>query len=64
MSGGFFLKYSPLAKMSSFFGRFVGEHESKVKTDTLQRLHTCVNLAELLEAKHQGIDPTLRDDQV
>jgi len=35
-----------------------------VKTDTLQRLHTCVNLSELLEAKHDGIDPTLRDDRV
>jgi hypothetical protein len=44
--------------------RFVENHKDKVKTDTLQRLHTAVNLAELLEAKHEGIDPTLRDDQV
>ena len=44
--------------------RFVDEHKAKVKTDTLQRLHTVVNLAELLESKHEGIDPTLRDDQV
>ena len=44
--------------------RFVEEHKEKVKTDTLQRLHTVVNLSELLATKQEGIDPTLRDDQV
>jgi E3 ubiquitin-protein ligase SHPRH len=37
------------------------EMKGRVKTDTLQRLHAVTNLAELLEAKHEGIDPTLRD---
>ena len=40
------------------------EHKTKVKTDTLQQLHTSVNLSELLDAGHEGIDPTLRDDSV
>ena len=31
------------------------EHKEKVKTDTLQRLHTLTNLAELLEAGHEGM---------
>ena len=41
--------------------RFVEEHKEKIKTDTLQKLHTVTNLAEILEANHEGIDPTLRD---
>ena len=40
--------------------RIVEEYKGKVKTDTLQKLHTVTNLAELLEAGHEGIDPTLR----
>ena len=48
----------------NLYFRFVEEHKEKVKTDTLQRLHTVVNLSELLAIKHEGIDPTLRDDQV
>lgn len=41
--------------------RLVEEHKSRVKTDTLQRLHTITNLAELLEAGHADVAPTLRD---
>jgi len=44
--------------------RSAGEHEGKLKTDTLQRLHTVTNLAELLEANHQGVAPTLRDSSL
>ncbi len=33
----------------------------KIKTDTLQKLHTTTNLAEVLEAGHADIVPTLRD---
>ena len=36
------------------------EHKERLKTDTLQRLHTTTNLAELIEAAHTGIAPTLR----
>ena len=42
--------------------RNVEEHKDKIKTDTLQKLHSVTNLAELLEASHEGIAPTLRDD--
>ena len=44
--------------------RIVSEYKGKVKTDTLQQLHTVTNLAELLEAGHEGIDPTLRDEKL
>ncbi|XP_015713618.1 E3 ubiquitin-protein ligase SHPRH isoform X5 [Coturnix japonica] len=39
------------------------EHKEKLKTDSLQRLHSTHNLMELL-AKHTGIPPTLRDSQL
>ncbi len=44
--------------------RLVDEYKDKIKTDTLQKLHTVTNLAELLEAGHPEIDPTLRDDKL
>lgn len=44
--------------------RSAEEHEQRIKTDTLQKLHTITNLAEILEAGHQGVSPTLRDDQL
>ena len=40
------------------------EHKERLKTDTLQRLHTTTNLAELIEAAHTGIAPTLRDAEL
>ncbi|XP_024913971.1 E3 ubiquitin-protein ligase SHPRH isoform X2 [Cynoglossus semilaevis] len=40
------------------------EHKDRLKTDSLQRLHATRNLMELLEAKHPGIPPTLRDDRL
>ncbi|TRY78378.1 hypothetical protein TCAL_01692 [Tigriopus californicus] len=40
------------------------EYKDKIKTDTLQKLHTISNLRELLDAHHDGVDPTLRDDQL
>lgn len=40
------------------------EHKGKLKTDSLQRLHATHNLMELLNAKHPGIPPTLRDDKL
>ncbi|KAG7174962.1 E3 ubiquitin-protein ligase SHPRH-like [Homarus americanus] len=43
--------------------RSIEEH-TNIKTDCLQRLHTIHNLAEILEAGHQGIQPTLRDDSL
>ena len=44
--------------------RSAGEQEGRIKTDTLQKLHTITNLAELLEAKHPGVSPSLRDDDL
>ena len=46
--------------------RFVEEHKGKIKTDSLQKLHTITNLAEILEAQQQQqtIQPTLRDGQL
>ena len=44
--------------------RSAGEQEGRIKTDTLQKLHTITNLAEILEAKHPGVSPTLRDDDL
>ncbi|CAK6966018.1 E3 ubiquitin-protein ligase SHPRH [Scomber scombrus] len=40
------------------------EHKGRLKTDSLQRLHATHNLMELLQAKHPGIPPTLRDDRL
>ncbi|XP_061480035.1 E3 ubiquitin-protein ligase SHPRH [Rhineura floridana] len=40
------------------------EHKEKLKTDSLQRLHSTHNLMELLAAKHPGIAPTLRDGKL
>ncbi|XP_078069477.1 E3 ubiquitin-protein ligase SHPRH isoform X2 [Mustelus asterias] len=40
------------------------EHKGKLQTDSLQRLHATHNLIELLEAKHTGILPTLRDHRL
>ncbi|XP_016854276.2 E3 ubiquitin-protein ligase SHPRH isoform X2 [Anolis carolinensis] len=40
------------------------EHKEKLKTDSLQRLHSTHNLMELLAAKHPGIAPTLRDSRL
>ncbi|XP_054830770.1 E3 ubiquitin-protein ligase SHPRH isoform X2 [Eublepharis macularius] len=40
------------------------EHKEKLKTDSLQRLHSTHNLMELLAAKHPGIPPTLRDGRL
>lgn len=38
------------------------EEHNNIKTDSLQRLHTLHNLAELIESNHQGVAPTLRDN--
>ncbi|KAK7076402.1 hypothetical protein SK128_024788, partial [Halocaridina rubra] len=38
------------------------QNHSNIKTDSLQKLHTIHNLAEILESNHRGIEPTLRDD--
>ncbi|KAM9707340.1 E3 ubiquitin-protein ligase SHPRH [Menidia menidia] len=40
------------------------EHKDRLKTDSLQRLHATHNLMELLNAKHPGIPPTLRDHRL
>ncbi|XP_026522056.1 E3 ubiquitin-protein ligase SHPRH [Notechis scutatus] len=40
------------------------EHKEKLKTDSLQRLHSTHNLMELLTANHPGIPPTLRDGRL
>ncbi|XP_067840174.1 E3 ubiquitin-protein ligase SHPRH [Heptranchias perlo] len=40
------------------------EHKDKLQTDSLQRLHATHNLMEMLEAKHPGIPPTLRDHKL
>ncbi|KAM3853505.1 E3 ubiquitin-protein ligase SHPRH isoform 1-T1 [Vipera latastei] len=40
------------------------EHKEKLKTDSLQRLHSTHNLMELLMANHPGISPTLRDGKL
>lgn len=41
------------------------ELEGTVKTDTMQRIHTLHNLAELLQMAPKGlVPPTLRDDQL
>ena len=45
--------------------RLVEEYKSRIKTDSLQRLHTMTNLAEMLELKKDdSIAPTLRDSEL
>ena len=44
--------------------RSAEEHKARIKTDTLQRLHTVTNLASLLEAGHPGVSPTMRDSEL
>lgn len=44
--------------------RIANEQAAKIKTDRLQRLHALHNLAELLEAGHENIPPTLRDSDL
>ena len=57
-------KYVEAAEKYREVLRIVSEYKGKVKTDTLQQLHTVTNLAELLEAGHEGIAPTLRDENL
>ena len=57
-------KFSDAAEKYREVLRVVEEHKEKIKTDTLQKLHSVTNLAELLEASHEGIPPTLRDDKL
>lgn len=40
------------------------EYEGKLKIDSLQRIHTMHNLAEVLDADHHGISRTLRDSSL
>ena len=40
----------------------IEEERKDLKTDLLQKLHTLYNLGELVQAKHEGIERTLRDD--
>ena len=45
--------------------RWIDEYKSRVKTDSLQKLHTFTNLAEMLENKRDdSIPPTLRDSEL
>ena len=44
--------------------RWMDEYKDKVKTDTLQKLHTVHNLAESIETNRESIPPTTRDDQL
>uniref|UniRef100_T1JC89 RING-type domain-containing protein n=1 Tax=Strigamia maritima TaxID=126957 RepID=T1JC89_STRMM len=44
--------------------RLAAEDMQNVETDKMQRLHALHNLAELLDAGHTDIPPTLRDDQL
>ena len=45
--------------------RWVDEYKIRIKTDSLQRLHTMANLAEMLEIKKdESIPPTLRDSEL
>ena len=56
-------KYAEAAEKYREVLRIVQDYKD-IKTDTLQRLHSVTNLAELLEAGHPGIDSTLRDDKL
>ena len=44
--------------------RSVEEHKDTLHTDSLQQLHAMYNLSEILSSKPEGVDPTLRDDQL
>ena len=58
-------KYTEAVESYRTVLRWVEEHKGKIKTDSLQKLHTVTNLAEILEVgKSSGVQPTLRDDQV
>ncbi|XP_041667935.1 E3 ubiquitin-protein ligase SHPRH [Cheilinus undulatus] len=57
-------EYVEAAEMYREVLRSSEEHKGRLKTDSLQRLHATHNLMELLNAKHPGIPPTLRDDRL
>ncbi|XP_068794915.1 E3 ubiquitin-protein ligase SHPRH isoform X1 [Struthio camelus] len=57
-------EYASAAELYREVLRSSEEHKEKLKTDSLQRLHSTHNLMELLLAKHPGIPPTLRDGQL
>ncbi|XP_042300764.1 E3 ubiquitin-protein ligase SHPRH isoform X2 [Sceloporus undulatus] len=57
-------EYALAADMYREVLRSSEEHKEKLKTDSLQRLHSTHNLMELLAAKHPGISPTLRDSRL
>ena len=40
------------------------EHKNQLHTDSLQQLHAMYNLNEILSSKPEGVDPTLRDEQL
>ncbi|NXB92735.1 SHPRH ligase, partial [Vidua chalybeata] len=56
-------EYAMAAELYREVLRSSEEHKAKLKTDSLQRLHSTHNLMELL-AKHPGIPPTLRDSRL
>ncbi|NXG42449.1 SHPRH ligase, partial [Psilopogon haemacephalus] len=56
-------EYAMAAELYREVLRSSEEHKEKLKTDSLQRLHSTHNLMELL-AKHPGIPPTLRDSRL
>ncbi|XP_034964698.1 E3 ubiquitin-protein ligase SHPRH isoform X1 [Zootoca vivipara] len=57
-------EYALAADMYREVLRSSEEHKEKLKTDSLQRLHSTHNLMELLAGKHPGISPTLRDSRL
>ncbi|NXG28112.1 SHPRH ligase, partial [Dromaius novaehollandiae] len=57
-------EYASAAELYREVLRSSEEHKEKLKTDSLQRLHSTHNLMELLLAKHPGIPPTLRDSRL
>nr|XP_045617516.1 E3 ubiquitin-protein ligase SHPRH-like [Procambarus clarkii]XP_045617517.1 E3 ubiquitin-protein ligase SHPRH-like [Procambarus clarkii] len=56
-------EWSQAVEMYRAVLRSIQEH-ANIKTDSLQRLHTLHNLAEVLEAGHSNIEPTLRDSSL
>lgn len=56
-------EWSQAVEMYRSVLRSIEEH-ANIKTDSLQRLHTLHNLAEILESGHPNIQPTLRDDSL
>ncbi|XP_062583569.1 E3 ubiquitin-protein ligase SHPRH-like [Saccostrea cucullata] len=44
--------------------RSVEDHKDRFRTDDLQQLHAMYNLAEILQSKPEGVQPTLRDGQL